>query len=187
MMASRSPSRGSRPLQRGKGKKSPMMQYLIAAGGLVVLIVVVVLLVGSGAKRPAAAARVRKAVGSATSGTASKSRSTKVERREEDRKERKRRIRAERRRLRDAARAARRSSRRGGSRSVTRVKSGSPNSLRAIVTDDKTGTRYALVGERRYKAGDDVGGRKIASVTNDGVTVTYGTTSYSVKVGQPVY
>ncbi|MBN2465870.1 hypothetical protein JXD38_09660, partial [candidate division WOR-3 bacterium] len=69
----------------------------------------------------------------------------------------------------------------GGARST-----GSPTELRAII-DDGTGSRTALVGERRLRAGDDIEGRRIVEVSGDGVKVEYRQNTYSVKVGQKVY
>jgi len=69
----------------------------------------------------------------------------------------------------------------GGSRAAS-----SPNQLRAILTDN-AGSRTALVGERRLKAGDDVEGRRIVEVTTEGVKVEYRQNTYTVKVGQKIY
>jgi sRNA-binding protein len=69
----------------------------------------------------------------------------------------------------------------GSSRAVS-----SSNQLRAILTDN-TGSRTALVGERRLRAGDDVDGRKIVEVTGDGMKVEYRQNTYTVRVGEKVY
>ena len=64
--------------------------------------------------------------------------------------------------------------------------SSSPNQLRAILTDN-TGSRTALVGGRRLKAGDDVEGRRIVEVSAEGVKVEYRQKTYTVRVGEKVY
>jgi hypothetical protein len=61
-----------------------------------------------------------------------------------------------------------------------------PTQLRAILTDG-TGSRFALVGDRQYKSGDDIEGRRVLEVTGDGVKMEYRDNTYDVKVGQKVY
>jgi hypothetical protein len=64
--------------------------------------------------------------------------------------------------------------------------SADPSQLRAILTDG-AGSRFALVGERRFKSGDDIEGRRILEVSGDGIKMEYRQNTYTVKVGQKVY
>lgn len=191
-MATRHDS-GPRPLRRGK-KTNPMQQYLLIAGIFVALIVVMVLLMTSRkpAAAPRAAARVkseeeaeesrssrRKERSSRASGTMRRERKDKEEVREQRRREREERT--------MVRRNEERSSRRTGSvGSSARVRTTSPYQLRAIMTDE-SGVRYALVGDRRFRAGDDIGGRKLVEIGVDEVKVDNGISTYPVKVGQTIY
>lgn len=192
MMASRRPTDGPRKLQRGKKKGSPMMQYLLIGGVLAVLLIVVVVLATG--KKPAPPSKTKRTVSSEDGGvskprpprtvgvaakTARTAKSAKDQRREE------------RRRQRELARAAKMSNdaartKRSATGGYARSSSGSPLQLRAIIVDE-AGTRYALVGDRRFKPGDDISGHKILAVGSDAVSVGTGANTYSVRVGQPIY
>jgi hypothetical protein len=78
-----------------------------------------------------------------------------------------------------------RTARRDGG-SVARSRNNNPYQLKAILVDEG-GARYALVGDRRLKAGDDVGGRKLVEVGVDAVKVNNGVSVYTVKVGEAIY
>jgi len=190
MMASRKSEAGvSRPKQK-RTKQFGMMQFVLVGAGIIVIIVVALLLFGGGGNKAAkprsrkASARPASTGSQRTSSarsvrTASSSRDDKKARRREERLQRRQEARAR------GGRTARSSSgryTRGGSART----SSSPNQLRAILTDN-TGSRTALVGERRLKAGDDVGGRRIVEVSADGVKVEYRQKTYTVRVGEKVY
>lgn len=191
-MASRKPTDGPQKLQRGRKKSNPMMQYLLIGGVLVVLLIVVVALAAG--KKPAAPAKPKRAVSSedGSVGTARPTRTAGVAakgiRTAKDTKEQRR---EERRRQRDLARAAKMTNavartKRTATGGYTRSNADSPLQLRAIIVDE-AGTRYALVGDRRFKPGDDISGHKILNVGSDEVSVSTGGNTYSVKVGQPIY
>jgi len=190
MMTSRRDSSGPRPLKRGK-KQNPMQQYVMIGGVFVVLIVAVVLLTS---RKPAPApaktakaaagetdeARPRRSVAARPSRDAVKAQKDQV--REERRRERE--TRSTTRRSDDRAGTVRES--RGTARSTGGARTSNPYQLKAILVDE-SGQRYALVGDRRFKNGDDVGGRKLVEIDADGVKVNNGVSVYSVKVGQAIY
>jgi len=192
MTASRKSEEGvSRPKQK-KTKQIGMTQLLIAGVGVVLVIVLALLLFGGGGKKPAAKPKAS-ADSLGESGYAQKPKRAAVHRaaraavakRDEERAKR----RAEKLERREEARASGGRTTRtptggyvsGGTRVAT-----APSELRAII-DDGSGTRAALVGERRLRAGDDIEGRRIVEVSNDGVKVEYRQSTYTVKVGQKVY
>jgi hypothetical protein len=194
MMASRKSGAGvSRPRQMSS-KKGGMVQFAFIGVAIVVVIVGALLLFGSGGKKPA---RTKAKASSADEGLAKKSRGRKspavaLGAGKSGRDDVRARRREERLKRRQEARAA------GGSRtsrsssggydrgSSSRGSSASPNQLRAILTDGE-GSRFALVGERRFKSGDDIEGRRILEVSSDGIKMEYRQNTYTVKVGQKVY
>jgi hypothetical protein len=191
MMASRKTGAGvSRPRQMS-GKKGSVMQFVFIGAAVVVVIVVVLLVFGGGGKKPAKA-KARSKTASADEGMTRKERksasasSARISR--SDDKARRRDERLQRRQATRAGGSSRtsRSSDGGYSRGSSRSNQSDPSQLRAILTDG-TGSRFALVGERRFKSGDDIEGRRIVEVTNDGVKVEYRQNTYTVKVGQKVY
>ena len=190
MMASRKSDVGvQRPKQAPK--KGGMMQFALVGVGVVALIIIALLLFGGGGKKRAAP---RTKTASADEGTTKKPRkspstvaTTGGSKRDEERAKR----REERLRSRQEARASgssrtSRSSSGGYSRGRSSRVSTDPTQLRAILTDG-TGSRFALVGERRFKAGDDVEGRRIVEVTGDAVKVEYRQNTYTVRVGEKIY
>lgn len=191
MMAPRRSEAGvSRP--KRAPAKTGTIQLILVGGATVVVIVVALLLFSSGAKKTAAPkARTAAADTAGTYGGTPRSvtttahrakpagRDALLEKRREERRQRKQEARA------GAGRTTRKSSGGYSSGVSTRVAS-TPNRLRAILTDD-AGTRTALVGERRLKVGDDVEGRRIVEVSNEGVKVEYRQNTYTVRVGEAVY
>ncbi len=190
MIVSRRSEAGvSRP-KKTPPKRGGMVQLVFVAVGIVAVIVIAVLLFGGGGKRAARPRSRRAAVEGDSTGrqrksparaarSARSSRDDKRERRREERRQRKQEARA------SGGRTRRSSS--GGFTSGGSARSfRSPNQLRAILTDN-AGSRLALVGERRLKAGDDVGGRRIVEVSADGVKVEYRQNTYTVRVGEKIY
>jgi len=190
-MASKKSEGAAQQPRQAKAKNTTMTQFVLAGAGIVVVIVVALLLFGGGGKKPAATraraagadtgsayARTRKPV-AAVARKAKSSRDSMIAKRREEKARRKQ----------EAAASGSRTTRStsggyvsgGSSRAVS-----TPNQLRAILTDN-TGSRTALVGERRLKAGDDVDGRKIVEVTGDGMKVEYRQKTYSVRVGEKIY
>ncbi len=178
-----------RPRARG-AKKGAANQYLYMAIGAVVVIVLVVVLLTTGKSQPAPA-RSKAAAGEETKGKRTKPTAvakaprrsrrddrvaTRSSRRGESRREE---------RQRDRSRRTRRSESGGFARSSAR-RSSSPYELKAIVVD-ATGSRYALVGEKKLKTGDDIEGRRIVEVGADAVKVEYRANTYTVRVGQSIY
>jgi len=165
------------------------MQLVLVGVGVVVVIVVALLLFGGGGKKAAkprsrAASAERDSTGSRRTSRARSARGARSSR--GDRRERRREERLQRRQetRTSGGRTTRSSSggyTGGGSRAAV-----SPNQLRAILTDN-AGSRLALVGERRLKAGDDVEGRRIVEVSSEGVKVEYRQNTYTVRVGQKLY
>ena len=191
-MASRKPTDGPHKLQRGRKKGNPMMQYALIGGVLVVLLIVVVVLATT--RKPAAPAKSKRAVSSedgsavTTRPTRAAGGATKVAHTPKGAKDQ---LREERRRQRDVTRAARISgdaarTKRSATGGYSRSNATGSLQLRAIIVDE-AGTRYALVGDRRFKPGDDISGHKILKVGSDEVSVSTGSNTYSVKVGQPIY
>jgi hypothetical protein len=193
MMASRKSGAGvSRPRQIS-GKKGSMMQFVLIGAAVVVLIVVVLVLSKGGAKNKPT--KVRAKATTDEDGVAArrskKSPSSLARVTRSDRDEAKARRHEEKARRREEARAdgGSRTSRKsdgGYGRGSSRSSQSDPSQLRAILTDG-SGSRFALVGERRFKSGDDIEGHRIVEVTNDGVKVEYRQNTYTVKVGQKVY
>jgi len=190
MMASRKSDVGvQRPKQAPK--KGGMKQFIFVGAGVVVLIIIALLLFGGGGKKPAAR---RTKVASSGEGTIQKPRrssTTSASTARSSRSEEKAKRREERLRSRQEARASgssrtSRSSSGGYSRGGSSRVSVDPTQLRAILTDG-TGSRFALVGERRLKSGDDVEGRRIVDVTGDAVKVEYRQNTYTVRVGEKIY
>jgi len=190
-MASRKSEAGvSRPKQKPP-KKGGMMQLVLVAAGIVVVIVIALLLFGSSGKKPAAP-RSRVASGEEAGAKKARKSSAKPARTarssRDDERARRREEKLQRRQESRTSTGSRTSrsptggySRGGASRSST-----DPTQLRAILTDG-TGSRFALVGERRFKAGDDVEGRRIVEVTGEAVKVEYRQNTYTVRVGEKLY
>jgi hypothetical protein len=189
MMAPRKSEAGTQRPQQKSGKQVGMMQFVLIGVGVIVLIVVAMLLFGGGGKQTGAP-RVRTAAAD-TGGTYGRARrpSTRETQRAKRDAERAK-LREERLQRKQEARAAGGRTKRtasggytGGGSSRT---ASTPNQLRAILTDN-AGSRTALVGERRLRAGDDVEGRRIVEVSGDGVKVEYRQNTYTVRVGEKIY
>ena len=189
-MASRKSDAGvSRP-KKAPAKNAGMMQFILVGAGIVVVIVLAIVLFGGGGKKAAAPKAAKaKADEDAVARTPRKpsgARTSAVSKRELEREKR----REERAKRREEAEASgsrtTRTSSGGYSRSGSTRDASAPNQLRAILTDP-TGSRLALVGERRLKAGDDVDGHKIVEVSSEGVKVEYRQNTYTVRVGEKIY
>ena len=191
MMASRKSEAGTQRPKKAPSKSGGMTQLVFIGVGVVVVIVVALLLFGGGGKK-AAAPRPRTAVADSgsTYGSARKptARVTQRAKRNEERAK----LREERLQRKQgqevkasSGRTTRSSSGGYTSRGSTRA-SASTNQLRAILTDN-AGSRMALVGERRLKAGDDVEGHRIIDVSGDVVKVEYRQNTYTVRVGEKIY
>lgn len=182
-----SPATGRAP-RRGKSK-IPGLQYLAIAGiGLVVLVAALLLVGGRSKEAPKPkAARAQKSGTSTRASRRAKASavSQKSERPSRERRRQERLGRAGREREQRAERRPRRS-RDGSYRTASRGANYSPNTLRAIVTDN-AGSRLAIVGERRLRAGDEVEGRKITEVGTDQIKVQFRQSEYTVRVGAPLY
>ena len=190
-MASRKTGPGvSRPKQMSL-KKGGMMQFVLIGAAVVVVVVVALLLFGRGAKKSTSAGqktasadnqgikKVSRPAGSAVHASRANRSDEKAKRHEERLKQRQ-----------EARAAGGRTSRTSSGGYSQSSSSGAsladPTQLRAILTDG-TGSRFALVGERRFKSGDDIEGRRILEVSDDGIKMEYRQSTYSVKVGQKVY
>jgi hypothetical protein len=175
MMASKKSSpRGARaPRRGGPPSKNKLMPYVILVGVLVVAAVAGAIILGS--RKPAPKKATSESTPSASK-SSKKSRTTAKSRREARRGESK----TERR----SKRKARESKRERGTR--TSRKEAGTNKVEAIMTDDD-GQRYALVGDRQFKAGDAISGRQIISIGSDQITVEYHGKTYAVRVGQSIY
>ena len=190
MMASRKSGAGvSRPRQMS-AKKGGMAQFAFIGVAVVVVVVVAVLLFGGKKSAPATpkkaatgdvavARKTHMTTRSASHAAKGGGSVDRLKRREERHKQK------------QAARAGgghtSRSSSGGYSQGgSSRGSSADPSQLRAIVTDG-AGSRFALVGERQFKSGDDIEGRRILEVTSDAVKLEYRQNTYTVKVGQKVY
>lgn len=195
MMASRKTGAGvSRP-RKMSSKKGAMAQFAFIGAAVVVVVVVLLLVVGGKKPTPTkprkatAEKGVDRKVSRSPAGAAHAAKSGRAEeklRRREERLKRKLEGRSggsSRTSRSSTGGYSRGSSSRGGS---SHGSSADPTQLRAIVTDG-TGSRFALVGERRFKTGDDIEGRRILEVTGDGVKMEYRQNTYTVKVGQKVY
>ena len=198
MASKKSEARTQRPKQKS-GKQLGMMQFVLIGVGVIVLIVVALLLSGGGGKK-AAAPRAKTAVADtgSTYGRARKP-AAHVTSQREKRDEERAKLREEKLQRKQEARASEgRTTRTAGGGRTKRTSSGgftsggstrvasTPNELRAILTDD-AGSRTALVGERRLRAGDDVEGHRIVDVSGDGVKVEYRQNTYTVRVGEKIY
>ena len=188
MMASRKTESGVSKPKQTSPKKGGMAQLALIGVGVVVLIILALLVFGGGGKKPAAA---KTKVASFDEGMPRKARRASASSMRSSRSEDKAKRREERLQRRQEARAGveGRTSRvssggysRGGSSRV----SADPTQLRAILTDE-TGSRFALVGERRFKSGDDVEGHRIVEVTGDAVKMEYRQNTYTVRVGEKIY
>ena len=189
MMASRKSGAGvSRPRQMSS-KKGSMAQFVFIGAAVVVVVIGALLLFGG--KKPAAprskTASTERGVSKRASRSPAAAERTVKSGRDALRAQR----REERLKQKQAAKAGggrtERSSSGGYSRGgSSRGSSADPTQLRAILTDG-TGSRFALVGERRFKNGDDIDGRRIIEVTTDAVKVEYRQNTYTVKVGEKLY
>jgi hypothetical protein len=187
------PSRKSETVtQRPKQKKTKQfgtMQFVLVGAGIIVVIIVALLLSGGGGKKPAAShAKTAAADTGSTYGSVRKPSARVTQRAKRD---------AERAKLRDDRLQRKRETKATGERTSRSTSGGytsgsstrsvsTPNHLRAILTDN-SGSRTALVGERRLRAGDDVEGRRIVEVSGDGIKVEYRQSTYSVRVGEKIY
>jgi hypothetical protein len=184
MMASKKTDSGPKvhTSKGAKKRRNTMMQFVLVGVAVVVLVVVLVLAFG-GKKAVAPVKRAASRVARTTERTARASapRDAGASRRDQ--------VREERRRAREEARAQRRTEGRRSRRSTTggfattARGASSPYTLKMIVTDPGTGQRYAVVGTRRFKTGDDVSGRRIVDVGAEEVRVEYKSSTYAVKVG----
>ena len=189
MAPKKSEAATQRPKQKS-GKQFGMMQFVLIGAGVIVLIVVALLLSGGGGKKAAAPrAKTAAADTGSTYGRAGKPVAHVTSQRAK-REEERAKLREERLKRRQEARAAggrtKRASTGGYASGGSTRASSAPNQLRAILTDN-AGSRTALVGERRLKAGDDVEGRRIVEVSGDGVKVEYRQNTYTVRVGEKIY
>jgi hypothetical protein len=191
MMASKKSEAGTQRPKQKSGKQLGMMQFVLIGVGIIALIVVAVLLSGGGGKKAAAPrAKTAAADTGSTYGSVRKpsARVTQRAKRDADRaklREEKLQRKQEQEVKASSGRTTRSSSGGYTSRGSTRA-SVSTNQLRAILTDN-AGSRTALVGERRLKAGDDVEGHRIIDVSGDGVKVEYRQNTYTVRVGEKIY
>lgn len=190
-MASRKSGAGvSRPKQMSL-KEGGMTRFALIGGAVVVVVVVALLLFAGGGKKSTSARTKTASSDNQGIKKASKPAGSAVHVSRVDRGDAKAKRREERLKQRQEARAAAgRTSRtssggyeQGG---TSRGSSADPSQLRAILTDG-AGSRFALVGERRFKSGDDIEGRRILEVSADGIKMEYRQNTYSVKVGQKVY
>jgi len=198
MMASKKSEAGTQRPKQKSGKQLGMMQFVLIGVGIIVLIVVAMLLSGGGGKKAAAPRAKTAAADTGTYGSARKPAAHVTSQREkrdaeraklrEERQQRKLEARASAGRTTRSASGGRtkRSSSGGYSSGGSTRSVSTPNQLRAILTDN-AGSRTALVGERRLKAGDDVDGRRIVEVSGDGVKVEYRQNTYTVRVGDKIY
>ena len=190
MMASRKTGAGvSRPRQMSS-KKGGMAQFAFIGAAVVVVIVGALLLFG-GRKQPAptkakassadqSVVKKVKKPASAAVHTAKAGRDALRAQRREERMKQKEAAKS------GGSRTSRTSSGGYSQGSSSRSGTADPSQLRAIVTDG-SGSRFALVGERQYKSGDDIEGHRILAVSADGVQMEYRQNTYTVKVGQKVY
>jgi len=197
-MASKKSEAGTQRPKQKSGKQLGMMQFVLIGVGVIVVIVVALLLSGGGGKKAAAPRAKTAAADTGTYGSARKP-VARVTSQREKRNEERAKLREERLQRKLAARASEdRTTRTASGGRTKRTSSGgfssggstrsasTPNQLRAILTDD-AGSRTALVGERRLRAGDDVEGRRIVEVSGDGVKVEYRQNTYTVRVGDKIY
>jgi sRNA-binding protein len=188
MMASKKSEAGTQRPKQKPPKQIGMMQFVLVGVGIIVLIVVAMLLFGGGGKQVAKPrSRMASAEGDST-GRQRTAAARSVRRASSARDDKKAQRLEERQRKQEAKASGSRTTRSssGGYTSGSARTSSSPNQLRAILTDN-AGSRMALVGERRLKAGDDVEGRRIVEVTAEGVKVEYRQNTYTVRVGQKIY
>jgi len=186
----RNPDAGAPRSRQKSSKQIGMKQVVLAGVGIVAVIVIAVLLFGGGGKQPA---KPRSQVASAEEDVTSRprksaARSARTARSARDDEREKRREEKQQRRQEARASDGRttRSATGGYSRSGPDRIASAPTQLRAILTD-ATGSRLALVGERRFKAGDDLDGHRIVEVTSDAVKVEYRQNTYTVRVGEKIY
>lgn len=189
MMASRRSEAGvSRP-KKSPPKRGGMAQLVLVAVGIVAVIVIAMLLFGGGGNK-AARPRSRKVSAEGDSTGRQRTSSAKSVRTASSPRVDKKAQRLEERQRKQEARASggrtTRSSSGGYTSGGSARSSSSPNQLRAILTDN-AGSRMALVGERRLKAGDDVEGRRIVEVSAEGVKVEYRQNTYTVRIGEKIY
>jgi hypothetical protein len=184
MMASKkAPGGGKRTARRG-AQKSGTARYIAIGAVLVAVVVVAVVLLSGGNKQPprpkadSEEAVARKRSRRRPSASSTRPASSRADRREERRREREER-RARRKSESRTSERTTRYGRSGRSRSVSGV-------VQAIMTDG-AGHRFALVDNRRLKTGDQVAGRRLVDIGSNMVKVEYKGSSYSVKVGQPLY
>ncbi len=191
MSSMRGAASGGRAPRRGKGQSSNTQYLLIGIIGVAVIVAAVLMLSGGKPKstRPASSKK------SSTSAVSSKKQrsSRRSEFSGQERVSSRDLRRMEKAKRREEARAARSGgSRRGSKRSRSggtagaRVANYSPSTLRAIITDE-SGTRMALVGERRLKPGDVLEGRRVTEVGPDAVKVEFRQSEYTVRVGGSIY
>jgi hypothetical protein len=173
-------------------KKGGMVQFALIGAAVVVVVVGALLLFGGGGKKTASAKPKKSPTGEVAVGRKahtsprSVAHSAKSGRDAERAKRREERLKQKQDAQAGGSRTSRSSSGGYSQGSTSRGSSADPTQLRAILTDG-TGSRFALVGERRFKSGDDIEGHRILEVTGDGVKMEYRQNTYNVKVGQKVY
>jgi hypothetical protein len=203
MMASKKSEAGTQRPKQKSGKQLGMMQFVLIGVGVIALIVIALLLSGGGGKKAAApranatAADTGSIYGQARKPSTAAIHKVSRTRAAHDSLIAKRREARLQRDLEIKASGGRSTRTASGSR-TRRTSSGgftgggstrgaaATNQLTAIVTDN-SGSRTALVGERRLKAGDDVEGHRIVEVSGDGVKVEYRQNTYTVRVGEKIY
>jgi hypothetical protein len=190
MMASRKAAAAPQRPRTPGARKGAANQYLYMAVGAAVVVILVVVLLTTGKSQPAPVHPKPEAgeeVGRKRTKQTSVDRAPKRSRRE-DRvaARRSRRSETDREVRRERTGRTRRSETGGFARGSSRRSSSSPRELKAIIVDG-TGSRYALIGDKKLKTGDDVEGRRIVEVGADAVKVQYRDNTYSVRIGQTVY
>jgi len=185
MLSSAKPDAGKPKLPRRAKKSSDTLQYAMFFVVAIVVVIVIAVVVTGTRKRPetkrlesaqrsrASAARIE---GGVTAGRTHKSAGTK-------------RLRS---RERDRERLERTKERRGSSRTTVSSQSGGYSRRKTtgkvlVAIIEESGVRYALIGDRRAKSGDEIDGRRIMDVGKDAVQVQFSTNTYTVKLGQPLY
>jgi len=186
MLSSAKPDAGKPKLPRRAKKSSDTLQYAMFFVVAIVVVIVIAVVVTGTRKRPEtkrleSAQRLRASTarieGGTTAGRTHKSAGTK-------------RLRS---RERDRERPERTKERRSSPRTTVSSQSGGGYSRRKttgkvlVAIIEESGVRYALIGDRRAKSGDEIDGRRIVDVGKDQVQVQFSTNTYTVKLGQPLY
>ncbi|MEO0079281.1 MAG: hypothetical protein ABIK44_01200 [candidate division WOR-3 bacterium] len=191
MMSSTRPEAGRPKTLRRAKKTSTTMQYVMFfAVALIVLVVVVVAVTGTrkrSAPKRESTGRPRSSAYDVEGGTVAR-RSRTVGRLSRERKVERSKKREERSsRTAERTREARTETRRTSSSRISGVSSSRREKGRVLVAIiEESGVRYALIGDRRAKSGDEIDGRKIVDIGKDNVQVQLSTNVYTVKLGQPL-